>query len=107
MKLRSAQWIVDDEGKTIMGNGRLRIFENIEVTGSINKAAKKMKMSYKAVWSKIKATETHYGKQLVIADKKDGSHLTEDARELLEKFRTLKERCRTQDDMVFDEIFSD
>jgi hypothetical protein len=54
LRLRSAQWIVDEHNNIIIGKGRADILENIEKTGSINQAAKVMKMSYKAVWSKIK-----------------------------------------------------
>ncbi len=107
IKLRSVQWVVNDEGNIIMGNGRMRILENIDTTGSINQAAKKMKMSYKAVWSKIRSTEMHYGKKVVLADKKNGTRLTEEGRALLEKFRELKKRCMVLDDQVFDDLFMD
>ncbi len=107
IKLRSVQWVVNDEGNIIMGNGRMRILENIDTTGSINQAAKKMKMSYKAVWSKIRSTEMHYGKKVVLADKKDGTRLTEEGRVLLEKFRELKKQCMVLDDQVFDDLFMD
>ena len=52
--LKSRQWLVDDQGKMIMGEGRQRIFELIQQTGSINQTAKLMKMSYRGVWGKIK-----------------------------------------------------
>ncbi|TES93023.1 MAG: hypothetical protein E3J94_02035, partial [Desulfobacteraceae bacterium] len=53
LKLKSSQWIVDEDDNIIIGKGRMEILENIENSGSINQAAKMMKMSYKAVWSKI------------------------------------------------------
>ena len=53
MALRSRQWLVNEDGSIIMGEGRKEILENIEKTGSLNKTAKVMKMSYKGVWSKI------------------------------------------------------
>lgn len=57
LKLESRQWIVDNHGDIIIGEGRKEILEHIEKTGSMNQTAKLMKMSYKGVWSKIKATE--------------------------------------------------
>lgn len=59
LKLKSSQWIVDKDNNIIIGKGRAEILENIETTGSINQTARMMQMSYKAVWSKIKATEKH------------------------------------------------
>ena len=70
--LRSSYWIVDEAGNIIIGKGRAEILENIERTGSINQAAKVMKMSYKGVWSKIKATEKHLNQNIVHADRQKG-----------------------------------
>lgn len=106
MKLRSSQLLVNDDGGIIMGNGRMLILESISRTGSINQTAKELKMSYKAVWSKIKSTEKNYGKPVVHADRRTGTRLSEDGRELLKKYRALKERCIRADDAVFEEIFS-
>jgi molybdate transport system regulatory protein len=75
LKLKSSQWIVDENNNIIIGEGRAKILENIEKTGSMNQAAKLMKMSYKAVWSKIKATEKHMNACIVHTDRKDGSCL--------------------------------
>ncbi len=105
LKLRSSQWIVDEQGRTIIGKGRMEILEHIEKTGSINQAAKRMKMSYKAVWSKIKASEKHFGTTLVHTDRCKGSHLSPEGRALVEKFKRLQQRCRRADDDIFAEIF--
>ncbi len=51
-RVRSKQWIVDEHGRIIMGEGRKEILENINKTGSLNQTAKIMKMSYKGVWGK-------------------------------------------------------
>ena len=106
LKLRSAQWIVDEHNNIIIGKGRADILENIERTGSINQAAKVMKMSYKAVWSKIKATEKHLNTKIVHADRKDGSRLSREGKALLENYKRLKDRCMSADDKIFSSIFS-
>jgi molybdate transport system regulatory protein len=105
LKLRSRHWIVNEKGDIIIGEGRCEILENIEKTGSLNRTAKIMKMSYKGVWSKIKVTEQYLKVRLVDTDKKRGSHLTEEGKELLEKYHVLKDKCLQADDKLFKSIF--
>ena len=105
LKLRSSYWIVDEDGNIIIGKGRAEILKNIEKTGSINQAAKVMKMSYKGVWSKIKATEKHLKQSIVHADRKEGSRLTRQGKELLEQFKQLEKKCMASDDKIFTKIF--
>jgi molybdate transport system regulatory protein len=105
--LRSRQWIVDKHNRIIIGEGRRDILENIQKTGSINKTAKIMKMSYKGVWSKIKATEKYLNFRIVHTDRKEGSHLTREGKELLNKYNLLKEKCLEEDNRIFRRIFSE
>ena len=103
--LRSSHWIVDEDGNIIIGRGRAEILANIEQTGSINQTAKVMKMSYKGVWSKIKATEKHLNRKVVHADRKEGSRLTRYGRELLDRYRLLEKKCTASDDKIFSQMF--
>ena len=105
LKLRSSQWIVDDDNNIVIGEGRARILEHIDQTGSMNQTAKLMKMSYKAVWSKIKATEKHINACIVQTNRKDGSHLSQKGKDLLEKYKLLKTQCMSADDKIFGDIF--
>ena len=105
LKLRSSQWIVNEHNDIIIGEGRAEILKNIEKTGSINQTAKVMKMSYKAVWSKIKATEKHLETRIVHTDRKEGSRLSTEGKDLLEKYRRLKKECTSVDDKLFSHIF--
>jgi molybdate transport system regulatory protein len=105
LKLKSSQWIVDENDNIIIGEGRMEILEHVENTGSINQAAKMMKMSYKAVWSKIKYTEKHLNAKIIHSDKKTGSRLTREGKNLLEKYRLLKKKCMAADDKIFKNIF--
>ena len=105
LRLKSSQWIVDEHNNAIIGKGRMEILDNIEKTGSINQTAKIMKMSYKAVWSKIKATEKHLNTVIVHTDRKEGSRLSTEGKELLEKYRLLKKECLSADDRIFSHIF--
>ena len=105
LELRSRHWIVNQKGDIIIGEGRSEILENIEKTGSLNKTAKIMKMSYKGVWSKVKVTENYLKVRLVATDKTRGSRLTQEGKDLLEKYRMLKGKCLQADDKIFKSIF--
>ncbi len=107
LRLKSRHWVVDDQDRIIMGEGRKEILETIDRTGSINKTAKLMKMSYKGVWSKIKVTEQYLGRSIVHADRKDGSRLTSEGKELLKKYRELKASCLEADNRCFSDIFGE
>ena len=106
LKLKSSQWIVDEDNNIIIGEGRAKILEHIDKTGSMNQTAKLMHMSYKAVWSKIKATEKHMNACIVHTDRKDGSRLSQEGKELLDKYKLLKAQCMSADDQIFGGIFN-
>ena len=106
LKLKSSQWIVDQNNNIIIGEGRAKILEHIDQTGSMNQAAKLMKMSYKAVWSKIKTTEKHMNTCIVHTDRKAGSRLSQEGKELLKKYKLLKAQCMSADDKIFGGIFN-
>lgn len=105
LKLRSSQWIVDENNNIIIGEGRAKILEHIDQTGSMNQAAKLMQMSYKAVWSKIKTTEKHMNACIVHTDRKEGSRLSQTGKDLLAKYKLLKTQCISADDEIFGDIF--
>jgi molybdate transport system regulatory protein len=105
LRLKSRHWIVNDEGDIIIGEGRREILENIEKTGSLNKTAKIMKMSYKGVWSKIKVTEDYLQVRIVETNRKRGSQLTKEGKVLLEKYNSLKSKCVEADDKIFRKVF--
>ena len=105
LRLKSRHWIVNQEGDIIIGEGRREILENIEKTGSLNKTAKIMRMSYKGVWSKIKVTEDYLQVRIVETNRKRGSQLTEEGKALLEKYNSLKHKCLEADDKIFRKVF--
>lgn len=87
---RSKIWIEDDEGNVVFGLGRYRILTQIKEKGSILAAAKELKMGYKGIWSRIKATEERLGEDLLVktvgGKKGGGSQLTPLAEKLVEAF---------------------
>ena len=105
LKLESRHWLVDEHGYIIMGEGRKEILELIERTGSINQTAKLMKMSYKGVWSKLKATESHLNHRIVDTDRKRGTSLTTEGKELLRRYTLLKKKCVKEETGIFEDLF--
>ncbi|MDY6838036.1 MAG: LysR family transcriptional regulator [Thermodesulfobacteriota bacterium] len=109
MKIRTKVWIDDDQDRVVFGSGRARMLEAIDRLGSMNKAAKEMKMSYRAVWGRIKSTEERLGAKILATSpgggKRRGSILTPTGKRLLEKYRLLKRKIVIQADQAFEEIF--
>ncbi len=74
------------EGKNFLGRGRVELLQRIRETGSISKAAKTMKMSYKAAWDAVDAMNAAWGAPLV-ASGPGGSRLTPDAETLIAAYQ--------------------
>lgn len=109
LHIRSKVWIEDSAGKVVFGLGRLRMLEAIHRSGSIHSAAKELKMSYRALWGRIKATEKRLGKALLVrvvgGASGGGSRLTPFAAELMENFQKLNQTVESQCDRMFDHDF--
>lgn len=110
VSVRSKVWLQDDSGRVIFGLGRMRILEAIEETGSLNGAAKKLKMSYRGVWGKIKVTEEALGKPLLLKSvggtSGGGSQLTDYAREIMQRYYKLKAYVDEKADTLFAREFN-
>jgi molybdate transport system regulatory protein len=78
-------------GKNFLGRGRVELLQRIRETGSISKAAKAMKMSYKAAWDAVDAMNTAWQTPLVDSGPA-GSRLTEDAERLIAAYRKADAR---------------
>ena len=52
MQIDGRFWLTKQQ-QSFLGAGRIELLEHIDATGSINAAAKEMKMSYKAAWERI------------------------------------------------------
>ena len=90
MEIKYKIWIEKD-GKVVFGHGREELFQAIDECRSLNAAAKKLNMSYRAAWGRLKASEERLGVKLVESDTaKKGMTLTPAAKALLHKFRQLE-----------------
>jgi molybdate transport system regulatory protein len=108
--IRSKIWIEDDKGNVIFGLGRYRMLEAIDHCGSLNGAAKELKMSYRGIWGKIKATEEGLGAPLLSRNTGGsaggGSELTPLARSLMDEFKRMHGHIIHEVDDFFANVFS-
>jgi molybdate transport system regulatory protein len=84
MEIKHKIWF-EDQGLTVFGPGLDVFFKQIEEGHSLNSAVKKLNLSYRLVWGKIKDAEEKFGIQLVeINPGEKKMHLTKSARASLE-----------------------
>jgi len=108
MKIKSKFWI-EVGGSPVFGRGKRCLLEAIDKCGSINQAAKEIKMSYRKAWGHLNAMEGRLGIKLIErkAGGKDGggAALTENARNFLKKYRQLERGLQHTVDERFKKIF--
>ena len=108
MKIKSKVWL-DRGGALCFGAGRARILRAVAETGSLNKAARKLGMSYRHAWSSIRAAEERLGRQLLIRQKGGrhggGAVLTDFARDMLLKFEELDGDIQAFANRKFRQVF--
>ena len=103
-KVKSRVWIEGKDG-TFLGEGRVRLLEQIIETGSISEAAKSMKMSYKKAWALIKSINSQVENPLV--EKKiggvggGGTVVTEDGLKAIAYYKSINESCKSHLDNTF------
>ncbi len=97
MKIDGRFWLTK-EGQSFLGSGRVELLEWIDKTGSINAAAKEMKMSYKAAWERINGMNLLASQPLIERTTGGkgggGTKLTPYARELIATYHRLNELHR-------------
>jgi len=97
MKIDGRFWLTK-EGQSFLGAGRIELLERIDQCGSINAAAKEMKMSYKAAWERINGMNALADQPLIERSTGGkgggGTKLTPYAHELIATFHRLGELHR-------------
>ncbi len=80
--------------KGYLGGKRIELLEQIEATGSISRAAKAIKLSYKAAWDAVDAMNNLSERPLVICSaggaQGGGTRLTDFGREMLHVWRRMQ-----------------
>ena len=94
-KVTGSLWMEFDEER-FFGPGRVELLELIDQTGSLNQAAKEMRMSYKKAWDMITMLNKQAKQPVVIlqtgGEKGGGARITDEAKELIAYHRLLRKR---------------
>jgi len=105
MKVAVSIRIIDDNGNKAIGNGIIWLLENIESTGSISAAAKKMGMAYSKAWKILKNLESFMGAEILIKNKggfdKGGATLTPIAKIIVKVFEDYKMKVAGYSEKIF------
>ncbi len=102
-------WIEHDH-HVVFGSGRLELFQAFDELGSINKAAAKLGMSYRAAWGKITETEKTLGIKLIekhAGGSNSGSELTDLARKMIRAYTDFKKESIDAVDQLYHKHFND
>jgi len=110
MKMRYKIWIEKD-GKPVFGDGLEMLLEAVDETGSINKASGALHMSYREAWGRIKDAEERLGTSLlhreIGGEGGGGAKLTDEARDLLQRYKELHEEADRELSRLFRAKFGD
>lgn len=92
-QVKAKLWLVNNKDEPIMGEGKTSLLKAIEEEGSLNKACKKINISYKHAWLLLKEIEESVGEPVIIkrrGGKDQGTFLTEKAISLLDEYNTYQ-----------------
>lgn len=94
--IKSRIWIEAGDN-VLLGEGRVSLLKAIETTGSLSKAAKSLKMSYKKAWTMVDAVNKSAIKPVVISNiggkNGGGATLTPYGKLLISTFDTINKNC--------------
>jgi len=94
MKVRSKVWI-EVGGEVVAGDGKVDLLERIAETGSIQKAAQEIEMSYRHAWGFLQKMEKRGGIKLVETQvggrEGGGAKLTPPGKEFLKRYSAFRE----------------
>lgn len=104
MKAKTKLWLTEG-GKPLIGEGKATLLKTIDEEKSLNKARKKLNISYKHAWQMLKNIEESAGKPIVKSvrgGKEQGTFLTDYAKEVLAEYEAQKKIIHeTVDDDTF------
>jgi len=94
MQVKSKVWI-EAGGEVVAGDGKVNLLEKIEETGSIQKAAEEIGMSYRHAWGFLQKMEKRGGIKLVETQvggrEGGGAKLTPPGKEFLKRYSAFRE----------------
>ena len=99
MRVRFKVWLEEGE-EPIISEGKYRLLKEIERTGSILEASRRLGLTYKRAHSQIKSIEERLGEKIVERKRGKGATITQAGRELLRTYeRVLSEFERIARDL--------
>ncbi|MFV0237858.1 MAG: winged helix-turn-helix domain-containing protein [Flavobacteriales bacterium] len=95
-KVKSRIWIESEEG-VFLGEGRIHLLRLVDELGSISKAAKELKMSYKKAWFLLDSMNKQ-APMLILMKKTGGKNgggaeLTKYGKKIIHDFEQLNSSC--------------
>jgi len=94
IQVKSKMWI-EAGGEVVAGDGKINLLERIEETGSIQKAAGEIGMSYRHAWGFLQKMEKRGGIKLVVTQiggrEGGGARLTPQGKEFLRRYSAFRE----------------
>ncbi len=88
METKTKVWLAED-GKPIIGAGKVELLRTIDEERSLRKACQKMDISYKHAWNVLNKISERLGKDVVTTvrgGKKQGTFLTDEGRMLIREY---------------------
>ncbi|NIM20564.1 MAG: LysR family transcriptional regulator [Candidatus Latescibacteria bacterium] len=111
LKVRSKIWFVNSEGDHVFGSGLAQLLVEVEHLGSLNAAAKRIKISNQNAKQAVEKAEKHFGHQLIHpgpgGDEAGGSKLTPAGKRMVALYIRLSEKTAAFVDEVFDEAIAE
>lgn len=104
METRAKVWITED-GKPVIGEGKVEFLKAIDEEGSLSKACKKIGISYKHAWLVLNKMSERLGEDVVVTirgGKEQGTFLTDAGRKLIKEYDMNKQLLN---DTMHDETF--
>jgi len=109
MEIKFKTWLEKD-GEVVAGFGKVNFLKMIDQTGSIQKAAEKMALSYRHAWGFIKNIEKHSGFRFVetqVGGKEGGgAWLTPKGKKFVEQYCAFEEGLEDYIQSKFKKAFS-
>ena len=103
--IRLAIMCEEAENNSQFGRGVASLCQGVRELGSLNAAAKGMKMAYSKAWRIIKETEAALGFQLLNRDGAHGSTLTAEGDKLLDTYLAIDEKLQKTAEKEFAKLF--
>ncbi len=95
-KIKSRIWIEADDN-VLLGEGRVRLLKEIGKTGSLSKAAKSLKISYKKAWTLVdavnKSAKNPVTESCIGGKGGGGAELTPYGKKLIAVFEEINKNC--------------